>query len=230
MRLGLVLAALCLTSPAISDSSVAEKAEDEFGKPLLLAGLQSAFGRLNPPVVVLYADGRLLYRDHQPGFSYVRLTKAELAGLLHSLPLAKLETVRGDWAPNTDDGWSSFLVYYPPDGEAIVAAGHGGLHDPQDRARAPRAVAAVFKRLWSFRSPRAVHWIPRLVKLEFSTVHTYDVGTFPPDWPANWPRSTSAWPLLVPREQLPEIERYASTLDKEHWRLFITYPYPHEGD
>jgi hypothetical protein len=212
MRLFAFAIVLLAAPPTSADLAVKQSATDEWGAPNLALRVQSR-GE-NKVQFVLYASGRVLYRDRAGGnqpydYLFVALTPEEKRTLLDGLkpdlvgphPPSELRQKCFDCATYCVDAWS-------PAGRKRECV----LGFPSEKMEPE--LSAIWDRLLRFVSPRATRWVPKQVTV---TVRSSSLGgaSSSVDWPQHWPTSGvpigqfghDGWTFVLDGSKLPELRR-----------------------
>jgi hypothetical protein len=218
-RMAIFVVALAL--PAHADLTVKSSAHDDWGAPEVVLRVESEFG-IHDIEAVLYASGRLLYRDFKGGvqpadYFVVALTPAEKRALVDGLALSRVGALHP--SKNVGADGATFCIDVWTAGTRKSDCIWGNIENDWPDLPPPPEMSAIWRRLAHFTSPRAQKWVPNQVTVSVMSWRCgHDAATHSA-WPARWPTHGEPFKTLegdgfrftVGGNELPELRRLEKT-------------------
>jgi hypothetical protein len=245
--MAIVLLVVAVALPARADLAVNQPAKDEWGSPEIALRMK-AHGRVYA-LFVLYANGRVLYRDRAGGsqpsdYLFVALTPEEKRALVAGLPIDRIGEEVGRGFVSACEDCATYCVDGLSAGSYKQQCTYGG---PSPRVHP--AAFAIFDRLSRFASPRAVRWVPPHITVTVQADESSHGSPGVVEWPRKWPLSGTpirlfgrdGWTFTLDGSELPEVRRvYAQSVSRwgampfvagdKYLHFSFDYALPHEAD
>jgi hypothetical protein len=245
--MAIVLLVVAVAFPARADLAVSQPAKDEWGAPEIALRVKGHGGLY--AVLVVYASGRVLYRDRAGGYQpsdylFVELTPEEKGALVAGLPIDRIgEQLNRGFVSSCED-----CATYCVDGLSAGSYKQQCTYD-HPSARVHPAAFAIWDRLARFTSPRAKRWVPPQIAVTVEVDDSSHGSAGSVEWPRKWPLSGNpthrfgrdGWTFTLDGTELPEVRRvYAQSVKSwgvmpfvagdKYLHIYFDYALPHEAD
>lgn len=168
------------------------------------------------PSFALYADGLVIFvrraQDGKHEYASVVLSAEERDALVSSLPVKQFFGLERHYeTTGITDQPTTTVILWDKDQLKSVSV-YGGLRrtDNDRKEGAPAAFIETYEKLKSFRSARAVKWMPEKVEMMI--------------WPYETAGDAMTWPKAWPDTNHPETKKRGDGQDRIAYSIYLTQP------